>query len=213
MSKATHQEELQACAFLLPHEYTEVLNRLGSRDVLLDTQGMDPKTLQHLNMCKRKSGASEMLALGLWGDGVPVNWDRTESVETFSINLPGLSGKYHGLRLPITGFTRKQVSSHTWHDLMQVIAWSLQCCADGFWPLLRHDGSPWIKTDTVRATKKGSLGIQSCLAEVRGDWKFFGETFDFPKWNNNSGICWKCECKPSEVFSISSHSRSSRATA
>ena len=187
MSKATHQEELQARDFLLPHEYTEVLNRLGSRDVLLDTQGMDPKTLQHLNMCKRKSGASEMLALGLWGDGVPVNWDRTESVETFSINLPGLSGKYHGLRLPITGFSRKQVSSHTWHDLMQVIAWSLQCCADGFWPLLRHDGSPWIKTDTLRAKTKRLLGHSELLGRGSRGLEVFWGNLRFSKMEQQFG--------------------------
>ena len=200
LGKRSQLEEVETCAFLLPHEYTEVLHRLGSKARLLDTDSMDPKTLQHLELCQRKCGTSQLLGLGLWGDGVPCNWDRTESVETLALNLPGVSGKYHGLRLPITGVSRKQISRHTWHDLMKVIAWSLQCCADGHWPSCRHDGTAWQAGDAKRARKTGSLGMQSCLVEVRGDWKFFGETFSFPKHNTKAGICWKCLCTPAQVI-------------
>ena len=206
LGKRSQQEEWQTCAFLLPHEYTHVLHRLGTKALLLDTECMDPKTLQHLELCKRKSGATELLGLGLWGDGVPCNWDRTESVEVVALNLPGLAGKYHGLRLPITGVSRKQISRHTWHDLMKIISWSLQCCADGYWPSCRHDGTPWQEGDSKRASKRGSLGVQSCLVEVRGDWKFFGETFSFPKHNTNAGICWRCLCTPLQVIASCKHS-------
>jgi len=165
-----------------------------------------PENAAAFGVVQKDKWATELLGLGLWGDGIPCNWDRTESVEVVALNLPGLAGKYHGLRLPITGVSRKQISRHTWHDLMKIISWSLQCCADGYWPSCRHDGTPWQEGDSKRASKRGSLGVQSCLVEVWGDWKFFGETFSFPKHNTNAGICWRCLCTPLQVITSCKHS-------
>ena len=53
---------------------------------------MDPLTLEHLVSCEASAG-SRLLALGIWGDGVPCNWDRSESAECFTMNFPGQSGK------------------------------------------------------------------------------------------------------------------------
>ena len=87
----TNQEEVMPMHFLLPHELVALLVRVGDKQRLLETDGMDPKTLQHLRECEGKAGES-LLAIGLWGDGAPCNWDRTESLEVFSINFPGLTG-------------------------------------------------------------------------------------------------------------------------
>ena len=81
-------EELQWCAFILPHEYIDVLCRFGQADSLMTKDGLDPLAREHLEDCER-AAQRPLLALGLWGDGVPCNWDRTESVETVSLNLPG----------------------------------------------------------------------------------------------------------------------------
>ena len=70
------REEKQWCAFLLPHEYLHMIVRLGSRDVLLAREGCDPLTLQHLEKCER-AARDQLVALGIWCDGVPVNWGRT----------------------------------------------------------------------------------------------------------------------------------------
>ena len=80
--------EWEWVAFLLPHELLEALQQLGSDEVLNDLDGMDPKTLSHLKSCEAKAGC-KLLAWGLWGDDVPCNYDRTESIFTISINLPG----------------------------------------------------------------------------------------------------------------------------
>ena len=137
---------------------------------------------------------------------MPVNWDRTESVETFSLNLPGQSGKYKSLRLPITALSRKQVTENTWGDVMEVIAWSLRHCANGTRPTARHDLQPWWLEDATRAKqahRMPELPFRAALVEVRGDWKMFGEIFHFPKWNTSAGICWRCTCKTQEVKGIS----------
>ena len=143
------------------------------------------------------------MALGLWGDGVPVNYDRTESVETFSLNVPGIKEPYHTLRLPITAISRKQIGPNSWDDILEVVRWSLTSCFLGLHPHTRHDDTAWRKTDKARAKQAGkSLGTKSVLVEVRGDWKFFGETFGFPKHNTKKGCCWLCECTPAQVRAI-----------
>lgn len=200
LNKKTHKEEKQWCAFLLPHEYIEVLRKFGDLGLLMDTAGLDPKSKEHLEFCEMMAQCP-LLPLGLWGDGVPVNWDRTESVDTISINLPGQVGKFKPLRLPVVGLSHKQLSENTYDDIMEVVAWSFQSCAEGVSAVERHDHRDWLESDKTRAKKAGTdLGIRAALCEVRGDWKFFGEVFSFPKHNTKAGCCWKCRITPEEVI-------------
>ena len=56
---------------------------------------------------------------------------------------------------------------------------------------------------TNRENKAGQpLGFQALLCEVRGDWKFYKECFNFPGWNTFSGICWLCDCTPAELREV-----------
>ena len=197
----TKKEEYQWCAFMLPHEYIDTLSRYGNSTVLHDRSGMDPLTLQHLLSCEADAG-SQLLGVGLWGDGAPCNWDRSDSVETFSLNLLGQGGEFKGLRLPLTAISRKQISTHTWDDILEVISWSLNHLATGTRPQERHDSTQFLKSDAWRkkmANESTQLRGRGALVEVRGDWKFFGEVFKFPKWNTKRGCCWTCRCTPAEV--------------
>ena len=66
--------------------------------------------------------------------------------------------------------------------------------------MARHDASAFSKADCHRAKRAGQpLGLRAALAEVRGDWKMFGEVFGFPKWNTKAGVCWRCNCRPDQV--------------
>jgi len=77
---------------------------------------------------------------------------------------------------------------------------SLGQLALGVYPNRRHDGSDWMAEDVGRSKVAGAhLHTKACLVEIRGDWKFFGEVFAFPKHNTNAGICWTCKCTPSQV--------------
>ena len=167
------------------------------------TDGLDPKSQEQLLRMQTPHG-SPLLALGLWGDGVPCNWDRTESVEVFSLNLPGQAGKYSTLRLPLTGLSRKQISEHTFYDIMDVLSLSLRHCYAGTLPRCRHDGAAFWKSDQKRKKlyeKTGyELGIRGTLVEVRGDWKMYQEIFKFPAWNMKVGCCWRCKATPDEAM-------------
>jgi len=156
-------------------------------------------SLSHLQSCEEKAG-HELVALGLWGDGVPSQWDRTQTVEAVSLNLPGQSGKWAPMRLPVTAFPRGCVSDHTWDDVLSVVAWSLHHAAAGVHPSCRHDGSAWRASDHVRSKSSGErLLARAALVEVRGDWAFFAEVFGFPRHNTSSGLCWRCRATPDEA--------------
>ena len=133
-----HKEELQWLAFLLPHELLETLADYGDIEKLLTSDLLDDISKEHLVECQRKSGR-RLIPLGLWGDGVPCNWDKSESVDTFSMNLPGIGGEHRALRIPITALSHKQVTQNTYQDILGVIAWSLQWAGAQKWPPQTHD--------------------------------------------------------------------------
>lgn len=198
----TQTETTQSCAFILPHHYVHVLSTYGNVAKLLDASGLDPVSTENWERSCRSAGGP-CIPIGLWGDGMPVNYDRSESFEVISMNFPGLHSEtgFSTMRLPITGLARKQIGPNTWWDIMQVISWSLKFLFVGIHPLRRHDGSEWCDRDLKRCKiipGRPMLG-KGALVEIRGDWKFFGELFSLPKHNENRGICWRCTCTPQQV--------------
>ena len=167
---------------------------------------MDPQTELHVSNAEAEMGIGRALALGFWLDGVPCNYDRSESLECFSMNFPGFHGDFRDLRIPITAINKKFVIKHnTFDDIMDVMVWSLQACALGAYPAARHDGESWLRTDHKRAKKAGAaLGVPAVLAEVRGDWAMYNDMFRLPAWNDGGGCCWLCKVKPEDIRDCSS---------
>lgn len=90
-------------------------------------------------------------AVGLWGDGVPMNNERTESLEIVSILLPGLPAPYRNLRVPVFALSKRFFAKgETYEDILQVVAWSFTMCVGGHWPKQRHDGQEFLRTDRNR---------------------------------------------------------------
>ncbi len=203
------QEEWKGLHFLLPHEvlYSFVLH--GDVDVINDRSAMDPLTLRHLQKCESEGDAAgrglPMIGIGLWGDAAPCNWDRTESVQAYSWNLPGLGrAPWKGLRVPFTGLSTRHLGPNTHDDIMSIFAWSLQCLAVGLFPTRRHDSTPWQQGfDVVRQKRAASpLGLLGALVECRQDWKHLKECFKFPGWSQKSGICHLCSVTPEQLRDV-----------
>jgi hypothetical protein len=183
-------------AINLIHEIVHVLVKQGILEKIMETEGMDPLTLEHLRACELEA-VCELLGLGIWADGTPCNWDRSESVETLSLSLPGLTGEFRNLRIPITALGNKHCCKETWEDICKILKWSLQILATGQWPTCRHDGTPWRKSDCKR---KAPRPLQrAALVEVRADWDWMAKVYGFPAHNFLAGCCWKCTCTPAEV--------------
>ena len=208
----TGNETWQTVAFLLPHELLECLAKAGSPAKLLELGSLDATAMEHVQSCMEKYG-KDLAAVGLWTDSVPCNWDRTESVEIVSIDLPGLAENWRTLRLPLVAFPSKQVGPNTFDDIMDVVAWSFKHLTMGVWPSERHDGSEWEASDAgkrkgrhrdpkARCNQQGKLSIAGCLCMVRCDWKAMKQVFRFPQFNELTGMCFICKCTPNEVTTI-----------
>ena len=165
---------------------------------------MDPLTERHLRTAEAQAGLP-LLPLGLWGDGAPTQWDREESIETFSLNLPGQAGDYKQLRLPLAAFAKKHICEHTWCDICEVLVRSFQILATGIAPVCRHDNSPWLASDRWRQSGHPSradapvVPLRAALCEVRADWVFHTSVFRLPAHNRAGGNCWLCSHTPAQV--------------
>ena len=159
---------------------------------------MEPRTKEHLDVVKQELQCDELLGLGLWIDGAPYNWDRSESLEIVSLNLPGLEGKHSNMRIPLVAIPKRFVATdETFHDLMEIVLWSLRQLAVGTHPVRRHDNEDWHSDDINRQKNAGKpLRIKAALVEVRGDWLMMKEVFNLPAWNEKSGCCWLCAATP-----------------
>ena len=190
--------------FLLPHEMVAAICKLSDVPSLLTQEGMDPGTRAHLTdaAVELRVPPESLLGLGLWCDGVPCNYDRTESLEVFTLNFPGFGGATKNLRVPITCINRRWVQKEqTFDDILEIVTWSLKACALGRMPAARPGNQPWRRREDRHRQKCSGddLPLLAVLAEVRGDWKMYKETFRLPAHNENSGICFLCTCTPQDI--------------
>ena len=187
----------------LPLEILEVLWELGDAAVLSSESNLDTAGKKHMQWMRQALGVSQLLGWGLHGDGVPCNYDRTESVVMMSLNLPGMPGKYGRMRIPLCIFPDYAVSEDTFDDILAVFAWSMRHLLSGSRPCCRHDGSAFNSTDRRRAKKYAenpSLPFRACCNQVRADWDWMGKCFHLPFHGVKEGCCWLCRCKRAQVF-------------
>lgn len=196
------QEETKAMLpFLLPHEVVAALAKRGSRDNLLCKEGMSTEAKAHLEAVSEELGLTEALGLGVWLDGVPCNWDRSQSLECVALSFPGWVGQHANIRFPITVIQKRHCVKHkTLDEILSIISWSLTCLAEGCMPVARHDNTPWLPGDHLRKKQAAqSTGLHGILAEVRGDWSCFKSVFRLPSWNERGGCCWRCRATPATI--------------
>ena len=186
----------------LPHEIIAAICDFTDVENFLSKDNIDAEAAARLAKCARELGVplDELLGIGFWLDGCPCNWDRSQSLETVSMNFPYLGGEDNNFRIPLCGIEKGFVAKgKTFDAILEVLTWSLAMLAAKEWPSCRHDGTVWKPTDCWRSRKKGSLPIRAVLSEVRGDWQMFKHVFRFPQHNELAGICFKCTAVPADV--------------
>jgi hypothetical protein len=186
---------------LLPHELLHCLSEHANREVLHGIEELEGGSLEHFLKAKQQLGGGDFVPVALWGDGVPCNYDRTESLEAFTLSLPGLKGPNRLLRIPLACLTKKFViKEETFDDILEVIAWSFRVSSVGLFPATRHDGACFLKSDLWRSKRAlRPLGSSGILTEIRGDWVFYKSCFRLPAWNENAGCCWRCDATPQDI--------------
>ena len=121
LDRKTQKEYTTDIPVNLPLEILEVLWDLGDAEVLLSEANLDTAGKHHMKRMREQLGVTQLLGWGMHGDGVPCNYDRTESVIMISLNLPGLSGRYGRMRIPLcicqTGQCQRIHSTTSWRSL------------------------------------------------------------------------------------------------
>ena len=162
---------------------------------LLPTASRSPEFLPLCDAVARelRVGEGQIVPLGLHGDGVPFDSQRTRSLELLHLNFPATGSP---LRVPLVGAPKEFfVKGKTYQALLELVAWSLKWCAMGQHPPALPDGTPFV--DRQAAALAGQpLGCRAALLEVRADWQFLKICFGFPAWNEKAGCCWLCEATP-----------------
>ena len=186
-------------AFLLPHELIFQLVNQGDQclEVLQDPSGLDETCLAHVTRLSTE-WEEKVVPVSLWQDGVPYNWDRGESLEIFSLSLPGLAcPKERNLRFPLTVAPHHMSSKATFQRIFEILAWSFVAMAKGVWPEAGPGGAPYKHRQSSRP-----LGFVAALAEMKGDWKMMAEVIGLPSWNQNAGICWRCNLTLEQIDQV-----------
>ena len=205
--RRTEQEYTTNIPMLLPLDVLEVIWDFGAKEVLLSDDNLDTAGKKHMAWMKEQLQVDELMAWGMHGDGVPCNYDRTESVVMISLNLPGLSGSNGRMRIPLVILPDHAMSGHTFDDIMTVIAWSMRHLVAGSRPCCRHDGSAWAKSDAKRRKKDNDpLPFRACMVQARADWDWLGKCFHFPFHNVKEGCCWLCRCRRDQASFFNSPS-------
>ena len=194
------REVVSLVPMMLPHELIGALVKFNGKAPLLQTQGLSAESAKNLAAARQELQDPELMPLGLWCDGCPCNWDRTKSVEVWSLNIPGIS-EWQALRLPlVTLFKQFVITENTFDDVLTVLAWSMQHLALGVYPLHRHDGTPFGQKDAKRKRQASSaIGVTAAVVELRGDWKMLKEVFRLPGWSSKTGCCWRCTATPDDI--------------
>ena len=134
----TQEEQCVKIPMWLPHELLPVL-----QEKISSSRGFyDSVDMHRLHSSCSALGATPetVCGLGLWGDGVPYNSDRTNSIEVLSLNILTSSDK--DLRIPICVVPKHwMIKQRTWSAMLSVVKWSLTYLAAGIFPEARHDGS------------------------------------------------------------------------
>ena len=105
LHQKTHAATLEKMVVLLPHEILFAIHQWNQGVAsLFQISGMSE--LQQRSFLTKTAElrieASTTMPLGLWADGCPVKWDRSESIVVISLNFPGQTlDKYKRLRIPL----------------------------------------------------------------------------------------------------------------
>jgi hypothetical protein len=76
----------------------------------------------------------------------------------------------------------------TLNTLWDYFAWAMNALLMGKYPELDWLGRPHCKAGQTIKTR----GYKICTNQLRGDWEFYVQVMDFPRWDSEPCMCWIC---------------------
>lgn len=142
-------------ALLLPHEWLcAFAHKAGNIHKLARWDGLGPQAQLECIRASKELDVANLIPLAFWCDGVPYNWDRSQSLEVMNLALPGVP-EWINLRVPFTAFEHSRIAPGTFDQIFKVLVWSLESLATYIHPFTRHDGDHWKPCDASRKKMAG----------------------------------------------------------
>ena len=191
VNPTTNDVEEHYLPFMLPHEVIHNICRLNANRVKTHRRDLlDSRDLEHLNLVEQATQAppGSLLGVGLWLDGVTTKWDRSQSLDVVTLAFPGWAGEFKNVRIPLFAIEHRFVRKVRTSDrVLEVLRWSLTQAFVGQFPTGRHDGQPWMQTDTRRKKRTGALSTKASLCRVMGAGRCGKKSSGSPSTTSASG--------------------------
>ena len=193
----TTKGENTAHPFLMPHEFFQSYARDRARDFQATLSGPSGACSQFWNGLRdtawfrshpslQNMDLSKTIPMGLHGDGAP--YAKTDSIFVITWNSLVGQGATAKKRFVFTILRKSEMNRRTLDTVFRIFAWSMNILLSGVTP-----AASWVG----RALKDGGRDLASgwcgAMCQVRGDWDFYREVFNFPAWNTAIRMCWMCQ--------------------
>ena len=91
----------------------------------------------------------------------------------------------------------------TIYPVLLFLSWSWATMTRGVWPAARHDESPWLQSDSLRASQAGQpLCFKAFVLFIKGDWSEFATTLGFVSWSSALSPCMYCAASREDRFNF-----------
>ena len=200
-SKKSCKQSIGKIKIMLPHEIVHsvaIWNKDYGQFFSLDNLRRECADHMSAATTELRLTGENVLPLALWLDGVPVKYDRSESLEVVTLSLPHLGGDIGTMRLPVAALYKSHmVKDATMDAIMKIVAWSLGSLAEGRFPKFGPDGEELQGWRGKAAGKP--LACKAMLCEVRGDWAAYKTSFRLPGWAEKEACCFRCRANKTDI--------------
>ena len=126
------------------------------------------------------------IPIGVHGDAGP--YSKQDSLLTISWNGLLGGGTTRTKRFVFTFVRKADYTAETLDRIFTLLSWSMNSMASG-----RHPELDWDNRHIPNPSKAALAGeYTGVLTQIRGDWQFYCEIFQFPPWNGAVRMCWLC---------------------
>jgi hypothetical protein len=135
----------------------------------------------------RQNNRHLTIPLGFHGDAGAFTDRSSLLVLSWNSLLASRTSSVRGRRFVFTYILKEQYSKQTLAEIMRIFSWSMNVLLEGLTP-----SQDWLLRPLHGGGSTLAAGWRACLCHLRGDWAWYCEVFDHPKWNENERMCWLC---------------------
>ena len=182
--------------FLMPHKFFASMYKMGSstwRSAVVGPDGGIASFWHNLrgtpfvqnHPYRDVLDWSMTVPIGLHADGGA--FSHQDSLYIFSWNSLLGEGSTIRKRFVTTLIPKTAMTEESMSDIFGVLAYSFNIMLDGQTPVQNYNG---MRIPSPAKPLAG--GYRASFCQVRGDWAFYKEAFDFPAWNGAIRMCFLC---------------------